>query len=473
LLVERSWVNHDIAKGNAAMNPLELAVGVRTVTQVADYFEELKKSATALTTRFTAQQRGYFTPDEEDEALALLVSYWQTRNALFDLICAMRFTAAEKTDAYPACFLVAYSAAVVLVDAARFIRDLVAERPVVRNKLNEQVAQFGIPAGTYDDIQKSLLSARNGWHLYHAMNYYREHRAELVRLAESMDARPLIDVIDRLQHRLDISITQFTRAKMRTRGSQITRRMASTLVGRALYGLQKLAGILVSEKYVRPGHVPQLPAVVRDELRQMLKPGDVLVTRKEYALTNYFLPGYWPHAALFLGTAAQIQALGIRDHENVKPRWDRLYPLAEREPGIVLESMKDGVHLRSLNSPFSSDSIVVLRPRLTTEEIAQGIARGLAHERKPYDFGFDFRRADRLVCTEVVYRSFDGMGSVRLPLIRRAGRPTLSGGDLLELTLDNQSFDPVAVYAPNLAPGISRQQAAHAVLAAAGKMQNE
>src|SRR5687768_2178557 len=118
------------------MNEIDIDLGVRTVTQVADYFDELKSSATQLTKRFTAQQRGYFTPDEEDEALALLVSYWQTRNALFDLICAMRLTGVEKVDAYPACFLVAYSAAVVLVDAARFLRELIADRPVVRDKLN-------------------------------------------------------------------------------------------------------------------------------------------------------------------------------------------------------------------------------------------------------------------------------------------------------------------------------------------------
>ena len=75
--------------------------------------------------------------------------------------------------------------------------------------------------------------------------------------------------------------------------------------------------------------------------------------------------------------------------------------------------------------------------------------RGLLHAGKPYDFDFDFRRSDRLVCTEVIYRSFEGLGDVRLPLVLRAGRPTLSGSDLIEMTIDGTSFDPVLAYAPS------------------------
>jgi hypothetical protein len=267
---------------------------------------------------------------------------------------------------------------------------------------------------------------------------------------------------------LDVTIGQFSGAKLRTRAGQVARRIRWTLLGRAMYGLQKLAGVLASDKYLRPGHKPQLPGDVARELSRRLLPGDVLVVRKEYALTNYFLPGYWPHAALYLGTAEQIESLGIQDHENVRRRWGRLMVLAHAEPAVVLESMKDGVHLRSLASPFAVDSIVVLRPSLTPADVARGIARVLAHESKPYDFDFDFRRADRLVCTEVVYRALDGIGSIRLPLTRRAGRPTLSGGDLLGLSLTHDGpFSPVAVFAPRLADQLVEGPGTRALIAAA------
>ena len=58
---------------------------------------------------------------------------------------------------------------------------------------------------------------------------------------------------------------------------------------------------------------------------------------------------------------------------------------------------------------------------------------------------FDFFRSDRLVCTEVIYRAFDGVGGISIPLRERAGRPTLSAEDLLDLAVDGGGFMPVAV----------------------------
>ena len=50
--------------------------------------------------------------------------------------------------------------------------------------------------------------------------------------------------------------------------------------------------------------------------------------------------------------------------------------------------------------------------------------------------------------TEVVYRAFDGLGSISIPLRERTGRPTLSAEDLLELAVGGQGFDPVVVFGP-------------------------
>ena len=450
------------------MNAEELASAARTVVDVAAHFRGLKERAAALADQIAPQDRGYFTPAEDDEARALLASYWQARNALFELVTSFRdeqeLDDAADDESRLRAFLIAFTAALVLVDAARFLRELVERRPVVRRKLNEPAPQLGVPGGVYDTVQKSLVSARHGWHLFHAIRFFNEHEPRLRKLSADPACGPLLTIVDQLKPRLDVSIRQFASAKLRTRADQVTRRLARSLFGRAMYGLQKVSGSLVADKYLRYGHKPQLPAAIAEDLRGLLAPGDVLIVRKEYALTNYFLPGYWPHAALYLGDVEALMRLGVHEQDSVKPRWARLCQAAVGTSDRVLESMKDGVHVRCLSSPLASDSVVVLRPQLGKDQLASAITRSLSHEGKAYDFDFDFSRADRLVCTEVVYRAYDGVGAIQIPLTRRAGRPTLSGSDLIKMGIGQQHFAPVAVYAPQFAGGIVQGAAAEEIL---------
>ncbi len=446
------------------MKTEDLESGLRTVVQMAEYFRDLKSRAATIAERIRPQERGYFTTLEDDDARPLLVSYWHARNALFDLITSFQDDEELNDTARREAFLIAFAAALLLVDAARFLREVADQRPIVRSKFNEPAPQYGVPGGVYDAVQKSLVSARHGWHLYHAIEYFNEHEAELRELARNTPYAPLLACIDELRFRLNVSITQFAEAKLRTRADQLLRQVGRTLIGRALYGIQKLAGSLAANKYLRLGHRPGLPGDVAASIRKLLLPGDVLVVRKEYALTNYFLPGYWPHAALYLGDTKELVGLGIHEQEHVKPRWARLLDSDSNTEGHVLESMRDGVNLRTLKSPFASDSVVVLRPALDRQDIGKALARGFAHEGKPYDFDFDFRRADRLVCTEVVYRSFDGVGSINIPLVQRAGRPTLSGSDLIQMGIRDTNFTPVAVFAPLLTSGIVVGPQARSVL---------
>ncbi|MEA1950873.1 MAG: YiiX/YebB-like N1pC/P60 family cysteine hydrolase, partial [Planctomycetota bacterium] len=163
---------------------------------------------------------------------------------------------------------------------------------------------------------------------------------------------------------------------------------------------------------------------------------------------------YWKHAALCLGRPAELTALGIEEHENVRPRWPRLSSVEDENFPRVLEAMKDGVRIRSVDSPFASDALVVLRPNVPGTALGEALARGLFHEGKPYDFDFDLTRSDRLVCTEVIYRSFEGVGDMRFELTRRAGRLTISAMDLVGMAMEDRHFRPLAVFCPEHGEGI-------------------
>jgi len=425
-----------------------------TVAEIADHFEHLKQVATPLFQSASASKRGYFTPSEDEQVRQLLVSYWQPRNALIELVVTLNRSSVQESEGgkmpdhkHAAEFLVAWAGALVLLDAARFLRHHCSDRPTVVSKLNEPEPSFGISAGTYDRIQASLTSPVHAWHLYHARKYWSCSQDHLVEIARGTELEQLLEIVRRILSRHSIDLQQYAVDRLRTRARQV-KTGGRDVVGRALYGLQKTVSRLISGKFTQIGHQPRLPAGVTNRIREVIRPGDVFVNRKEHAITNYFLPGFWPHAAFYLGRTDQLEQMGIADHPQGKPRWTRMLECDAHDSGRVVEALKDGVRIRALDSPFAADAITVIRPRLSLETVTQAIGRALLHDGKPYDFDFDLTRSDRLVCTEVVYRSYEGLAGIRFPLTRRTGRMTLSAEDLLHMALRQQHFDVVAAYVP-------------------------
>lgn len=431
------------------MQQIELNYVASTVLDLATHMERLKGQATDLVNSVQASTRGFFTPTEDEQTRHLLVSYWQSRNALFELVLSLHKAKGLSPDDRPIALMTSYAGALVLVDVARFLRENFHHRAVVRAKLNEPEPHFGIPQGTYDEVQKSLTRPIHAWHLYHAMSYVKHNWDDLQSHSASHDdLQSVLKLIETLQQRVDVSADRFVLARTRVRARSVRTKVGRDLLGKALYGLQKCVSAFMADKYVRIGHHPGLASSVDKTLGNLLQPGDVIVVRKEHAFTNYFLPGYWPHAALYIGTVAELQQMNLHKHDNVESKWGLVEAADAERPHRVLEAMKDGVRIRSLTNPFRSDAVAIIRPKLDAAEIAEAIGRGFFHAGKSYDFDFDFARSDRLVCTEVVYRSFEGVGGIQFGLTRRAGRMTLSAEDLLQKAVDDDGFAVHAVYCP-------------------------
>ena len=418
-----------------------------TVTSLASHFHRLKKSAVELKARGLATQRGYFQPSEEDELRHLLVSYNQSRNALLDLVSTLRKSPELE---FPE-FLIGFAGALVLVDGAKFLREEFEDNQIVQSKLNEPDIQFGIPRGTYDTVQRSLTSPPNVWRLYQAAMYFENHEATIRDIAANRsDLKSVLEVVDELCHRLEFDWDQYISERVRVRTRQLVTQVNQKVLRNTLFRLQKILSETATAISLKPSHQPGMPSEISDELRNMIMPGDVLVTRKEYALTNYFLPGYWPHAALYLGKVDELKSNRFHAESHMQSRWDRFENVDASMQGRVLEALKDGVWLRSIASPLASDSLVVMRPKLEPVAVLKALGNTVVHDGKPYDFDFDFTRSERMVCTEVVYRTYDGVGGIQFNLNRRAGRMTLSATDLLRMGLAGEHFKLVTAYIPDL-----------------------
>lgn len=394
-----------------------------TVVHLVEHMARIKSGATLFYESTTVRKRGFFGPGEDEQVVQLWVSYHMARNALLEVISDYRLLAAadDEGDSREALadFAVAYAAAVVLVDAARFLRELFADEPVIRRKLNESFALYGIEAESFDAIQMSLSDPMNVWQLYQANQFYDEQAATLRELAASSESLAgVVGIIERLGDRLRVSAKDYAKTRATERARDAYDTVMRSGVARAIYSIQSWVSRWVGQLSTKPEHRPALPEAIKGQLLERLRPGDVLVTRKEHSLTNYFLPGYWPHAALYIGE------------------------------GQVVEALADGVRVRSIESPFGADALASIRPQLGDSDIERAIERAHTHVGKPYDFDFDFTRADRMVCTEVVYRSYEGLGEMKFDLTWRAARQNLSAEDLLNLSRQQRFFRHVAVYCP-------------------------
>lgn len=417
------------------MTPLELESAASAICEIADHMNRLRTSAYQFREQFHTGDRGFFSPSEDDAVRHLWVSYHMARNALLETIQSLRISVGTASTETLEEFLVGYAAAVVLIDAARYLRDLFGNDEIVRRKLNESYEQYGIATGSFDTIQLALTSPQNALRIHDANNFFDQHSVSIGALsANKPHLQQLLDVIIKFGHKTRVSKTSYVKAGLAEHQRRLREFVVRDGLMRAIYAVQEWGSRFVSSLTTMPGHVPKLPHGIAAELTHIIQAGDVFITRKESAVTNYFLPGYWPHAALYAGSQQ------------------------------VIESLKDGVRERELASPYGNDAVVIIRPNVDSSVIKQAVTRARTHVGKPYDFDFDFTRSDRLVCTEVVYRSFEGLAGIEFPLTRRAGRMTLSAEDLLQMALGRQHFKIQAVYWPKFAPHVITDQHTDAVV---------
>ncbi len=188
--------------------------GARTVIGVAQQFESLKHEAVRMHDVFGTGERGYFTPTEDEAVTHLVVSYYQCRNALFDLIDDLRAGPDRFQLEKPRIFAVGYAAAVLLVDAARFMRDLFDVDPIVAERLDRPEPAFGIPAGLYSATQKSLTDPAHAWDLHRANGHWDRLLPKLKRESER-DTRltGILSIVEKLGDKVRVSKRQYAKAR--------------------------------------------------------------------------------------------------------------------------------------------------------------------------------------------------------------------------------------------------------------------
>ena len=321
--------------------------------------------------------------------------------------------------------------------------------PYADKLLNDPVPEMGLPGGTYADLKFRFLNVLRAGEFASLQVVQRALGVTEDGLAPGIGEDEAV-------------IWEMGKG----RGEALTLQNALQVVKNKTFeawfpvqaGVSRLMGDI---KVQRPGRFliseEQVQSLIPD-----LRPGDVIVTRREWFLSNVGLPGFWSHAALYIGTAEERRkffsgvevARWVGEEGGAGSDLDGLllerYPAAyarfsepdeKGHPRRVIEAVGEGVIFTTAEHAIGADSIAILRPRLTVPEIARAILRSFHYSGRPYDFNFDFTTDSTLVCSELVYKVYeaspDGEG-LRLPLTRVLGRPVTPPNALVRLFDEEQ-----------------------------------
>lgn len=402
-----------------------IASGVATVLSAADAMPRPEMLQREIEIIERASARRYFLPDEEEWVKVRYSQYLTIRSSLLETIHEIGGMAGHGRADWSArahLFSTAFAADCILMRANRFIIDIAKPRSVLWQKLDEEDIAAGIPKKSFTSLYRAFTSTSNQFRYLAATEFYFRFYHEITRHAEDPLLRPIIELLAEEEPFMERSTKKAVKRGLAYGWFSFLRRNRSAWK-KTMGSLFEASGRAVAE--LRQPGIKQsgTPKRIHNglcaEILSQVRPGDVFITRHDDALSNLFLPGYWPHAALYIGKSEDLKG-------------EPLPPSVASEDHWFLEAKKDGVLIRPAEETMEVDALIVLRPPLQDDSRQKALERALSHRGKPYDFVFDFRTADKLVCTEVVYRGYHGVGPIDFHLHETGGRLCLPAEALID-----------------------------------------
>lgn len=335
-------------------------------------------------------------------------------------------------------FLLGYGSLVIQMHAGHRMVRAVNNQRTLESLLNEPNARLGLGPDTYLQFESGLTSRESLIQL-EAGYAYLKLLTKLGKLQQLEPERYHIENVARATLRL---FGKDPRLLIDAPLDRFERRAFS-----AWFPLQKGAAQAISP--FRTKHRDNL--ISHDDLkwaRERLLPGDILLERRNWYLTNLGIPGFWPHAALYIGSLAELdeafdeparlatdgQPPSAYIRENLPKVFEAYSALdSEGRSQRVIEAIGEGVVLQPFEVSGHADSMAALRPRLSGEARLRAILRALSHHGKPYDYNFEFSTDETVVCSELVYKALakhGPEGGLVFDLSEQNGRYVLPPNDI-------------------------------------------
>lgn len=177
------------------------------------------------------------------------------------------------------------------------------------------------------------------------------------------------------------------------------------------------------------------------EIDKQLLPGDILIKRNDYQLSNISIPGFWSHSGIYLGDFDRLDEFfsglpmlqGKKASEYIKAYNLDAYHRLSNKRNMIIEAVGDGVCINPLAHIAKVDYFAAVRPQLSREDVFKSLLMAFDYLGFPYDYLFDFSNDDELVCSELVWIVFSPYGDkkgVHFLMRKRNGHDFLFPNDL-------------------------------------------
>ena len=321
--------------------------------------------------------------------------------------------------------MLSLSAALVLYDNYLLAVSLFEGDGKLRRLLNERDPGYAVNSAALAKVTLNYNSVANRQRVRKAIKFYER---ETKRQAEMFVAHPELDYVNLLI----AQSPSYTMVKKWSPLYVIGRHLgflggvtSDSVTGMEREGVNLFSmvfGNAVGLVETRKGKLYGRSEVLGD-VKGALKAGDILLEKTPFRLTDKLIPGYWGHAAVWIGSEDELKELGVWDDPVVAR-----YHGEVRAGRLVVEALRSGVEMNSLEHFLNIDSIGVLRkPDLSREARARTIVQALRQVGKPYDFNFDVESKERVYCSKLVYLCYSG---VEWPTQKSLGRTTFTPDDV-------------------------------------------
>ena len=161
--------------------------------------------------------------------------------------------------------------------------------------------------------------------------------------------------------------------------------------------VSKRFGMFISHIYFSRRDSGRINQENLEKILPTMKPGDIIISRRNWAATNVSIPGFWKHMSMYIGTGEYLKK---EYKESVsKNLIDTTH--------YIIEAVGTGVHITPIQElAFHNDYLGAMRTRFSSARIQRAIQKTLTQVDIPYDFSFNYYSDVNHVCSALITKSY-------------------------------------------------------------------